>query len=83
MSEVLPNGTIILDTPQDIDFFRLLSLYHALELETEHGIRMSSRMSALQAAKRSGFAGSRPKILAQIRAQLEQMEATKKSMVQR
>lgn len=64
--KVHDTGAISVTGPQDIHFYRLLSLQSALSLEAK-GIRMSRRMSALQAAKRHfGLKGSRASITRQV-----------------
>jgi len=51
MSKHLPDGTIVLDTPEDIAAYRLLTLRSALGLEIQ-GIRFSSRRSVYQIIKK-------------------------------
>lgn len=60
------DGTVLTGT--GIDYFRILALHHALQLEAK-GLKLSSRMSALQVAKRNfGYKGSRASIMAQVAA---------------
>lgn len=71
-------GTVI-DTPDGIAFFRLASLARALELEAK-GLRMSSRFSALAVAKgQFGYTGSRAKITAAVRADVNRILALREA----
>jgi len=71
MSKVLPNGTIILDTPEDIAFARLVTLQSALRLEAR-GMRLSRGVSALKIAKTQyGCTGGRQKVMQQVDALVE------------
>lgn len=71
MSEVLPNGTVILDTPDDIAFARLVTLQSALRLEAR-GMRLSRGISALKIAKTQyGCTGGRQKVMQQVDALVE------------
>ena len=80
MSEVLENGTIVLDTPEDIDFARLLALRGALKLEANYGLKLSRGVSALSIAKRSyGLRGNRAKIMAQVEQMIEDRKAARRA----
>lgn len=65
------NGTLIV-TGNDIEVYRLLTLYHALKLECK-GIRMSRGLSALAAIKRTtGLTGTRSTMLPKYQAWLKE-----------
>jgi|TARA_R110000772_G_scaffold259850_1_gene377594 hypothetical protein len=63
-------GTII-NTPEKIDRFRLLALFHALKLETK-GMKLSKGRSAYSIAKEQlNLKGNKLKVLAQLKELLK------------
>jgi len=66
------SDTVVFDTPEGIEFFRLASIKSAVKLESK-GIRVSSRFSAYATAKkRYGLKGDREKVLAQLEAMVKE-----------
>lgn len=76
-----PNNTIILDTPDQINFFQVARLCSALKLETI-GLK-HSRGSVYAYCKRIyGFKGNKAKVLAQMMAMKEKMLADAQAVTQ-
>lgn len=74
MGEVTQSGAVVLDTPEDIAFFRLLALKGALGLELK-GLRRSRGPSAYKIAKQSyGLTGNKQKVYDQLVAMIEQIQ---------
>lgn len=55
------SGAIILDTPEQIDMARVITLAHGIAFEITSGMKMSSRYSSVQVANRMGFPGKQKK----------------------
>lgn len=53
------NGTIILDTPEQILMARFLSVRAALRLQVRTGMRLSRGRSAIQIAQQAGWTTKR------------------------
>ena len=68
------NGLIVLDTPEDINMFRMLSLKGALGLEVK-GMRISRGRSVYSIVKEEfGLKGNKQRVLEQFTAIVEQMK---------
>lgn len=57
----MSNETIIIDTPEGIQFVRLLSFRSAMGLEIRTGMKMSRGRSVFQLAREQGLATKRSK----------------------
>lgn len=55
------SGAIILDTPEQIDMARVITLAHGIALEINTGMQMSSRYSSVAVARGMGFPGRQKK----------------------
>jgi hypothetical protein len=74
MGGVLPDGTIICDTPKEIEAYRLLTLRKALELEIL-GIRVFRATTAYAVIKREfKLHGNRQRVHDQFTALLRERE---------
>lgn len=60
--EVHENGSMSFSGEDGIGLFRLVTLYHALKLQAETGMK-TSRISAVACAKRLGYKGRTAKTL--------------------
>lgn len=60
--EVYDNGTMIFTGQDGVGLYRMVTLYHALKLQAETGMKMS-RISAVACAKRLGYVGRTAKSL--------------------
>ena len=59
----------ILITPDQIQAYRMLTLYYGLKLEIE-GIKVKRNISILKILKKMGYTGTRQKILEQLAKEL-------------
>ena len=59
----------ILDTPEQIQAYRMLTLYHGLKLEIK-GIKVNRNTSILKILKKMGYTGTRQKILEKLAKEL-------------
>jgi hypothetical protein len=59
----------ILDTPDQIQAYRMLVLFHGLKLELQ-GIKVNRNTSILKILKKMGYIGTRQKILDQLAKEL-------------
>lgn len=53
--------SIVIDTPEGIEYARLATFAHALALEINTGLKMSRGLSVLANAQRSGYTDKRTK----------------------
>lgn len=60
--EVSPHGTVTITGQDGMAMVRLVTLYHALKLQSETGMRMC-RISATKTAQSMGFQGRTAKAL--------------------
>lgn len=80
MSEIDQSGNIMLNTPEDIEFYRMLTLKGALRLELL-GMR-HSRFSAYKIAKQSyGLTGNKQKVYDQLVELIERKQEEKRNAV--
>lgn len=56
----MTNETIVIDTPEGINMYRLLTIAHSLAFEAKTGMKMS-RISALKVARQEGYTKSNRK----------------------
>ena len=67
------NGLIVLDTPEDINMFRMLSLKGALSLEVK-GMKRRGRSVYSIVKEEFGLKGNKQRVLEQFTASVEQMK---------
>ena len=67
------NGLIVLDTPEDINMFRMLSLKGALGLEVK-GMKRRGRSAYSIVKEEFGLKGNKQRVLEQFTAIVEQMK---------
>ncbi len=67
------NGLIVLDTPEDINMFRMLSLKGALGLEVK-GMKRRGRSVYSIVKEEFGLKGNKQRVLEQFTAIVEQMK---------
>ena len=67
------NGLIVLDTPEDINMFRMLSLKGALSLEVK-GMKRRGRSVYSIVKEEFGLKGNKQRVLEQFTAIVEQMK---------
>jgi hypothetical protein len=65
--------TTVIDTPEGINMFHLLSQYHALKLEGR-GIRFKGGSVNAHVKRAYGFTGSRAKVLDQMAAKIQAID---------
>lgn len=77
--ENIPGGGTMITGKDDIRFFALLQLAHGIALEMNTNLRMSSRISTLQAARNMGLVpeGRRPQKKALLRLVVQAIRETK------
>lgn len=61
MSEVYKDGSFVVDTPEDIEMYRLLTIASGLALEINTGMAVSSRFSLLATVQQQGLTSKRTK----------------------
>tara|TARA_R100000781_G_scaffold107107_1_gene71251 strand:- start:376 stop:597 length:222 start_codon:yes stop_codon:yes gene_type:complete len=67
------NGLIVLDTPEDINMFRMLSLKGALSLEVK-GMKRRGRSAYSIVKEEFGLKGNKQRVLEQFTAIVEKMK---------
>jgi len=67
------NGLIVLDTPEDINMFRMLSLKGALGLEVK-GMKRRGRSAYSIVKEEFGLKGNKQRVLEQFTAIVEKMK---------
>ncbi len=79
MIEAHEGGGFSITGPEDIGFFRLLTMRAGLRMEVKHpGIRMSRGPTCYTIARREfGFRGNKAKVLAQLEAHVEAVKAAR------
>lgn len=70
MADRETNEVIVLDTPEDIDFYRLAALKGALQLEMK-GFRRKGRSAYMILKADYGFVGTRGQVLAKAETEIE------------
>jgi len=64
--------SIMIDTPEGIQFFRLVTVYHSLKLEVETGMKMTRSANPYAIAKRDyGLKGSKASVAEQLGEMVE------------
>ena len=63
MGEVTPTGAVMLDTEEELWWFRFMTGYRALHLEARTGIKMTRGFSAVRFFNEYGFKSKRIKPL--------------------
>ena len=73
MGEISKSGSVMLDTPEEIDWFRFMLGYKALHLEARTGMKMTRGFSAVRFFAAYGFKSKRLKpLLEEVEAYLEE-----------
>ena len=72
------NETVVVDTPEGVNFVRLAALKGALKMEI-HGMHRRGRSAYSIAKSDYGLKGSRAKVLAQLEAMVEKAIADKQA----
>jgi len=66
MGEILNGGGFVLDTPEEIEVFRLLSAWQGLAMEALHNVRMTRSVNCYVWVKnRTGLKGNKINVLRQ------------------
>jgi len=81
MSEILKDGTVVLDTPEDIGFARLLALKGAVRLEVMGSRRRGPKTACSAVREMFGMPKNCPKeeVLARLTEEIDKLQAKRKS----
>ena len=76
MGEVTPNGAVILDTKNEMAWFRFMTGYRALHLEARTGMKVARGFSAVKFFGEYGFKSKKLKpLMEEVKAYLEEQSA--------